>query len=67
MKFYNTNEVAELLQTTRRTIYNYMRDGKLIGHKVAGKWLFSEDDIKAFFNDETSTNEIPDSSKCELL
>ena len=48
LKYYTVNEVMDILKVTRLTIYNYLKSGKLKGNKVAGKWLFTEEQIKEF-------------------
>jgi excisionase family DNA binding protein len=46
LKYYTVNEVMEILKVTRLTVYNYVKDGRLKGNKVANKWLFTEEQIK---------------------
>lgn len=41
-KYYTPEEVAELLKTSRETIYNWLRSGKLRGVKVFNFWRISE-------------------------
>lgn len=48
LKVYKVEDIMELLGVTRRTIYNYISNGKLKGNKVAGKWIFTEEQVKAF-------------------
>lgn len=48
MKYYTTNEVAEILGVTVRTVYNYMADGKLKAYKIGWTWRFKEEDIEDF-------------------
>ena len=48
LKFYTLNEAAEILSVTRRTVYNYVKAGKLHAGKAGGIWRVSEEDIRRF-------------------
>lgn len=48
LKYYTTDDVLELLKLNRRTLYNHIRAGKITGHKVAGKWMFTEQQIRDY-------------------
>ncbi len=48
IKLYNIKQLSEILQTTAQTIRNYLRNGRLKGQKIGGKWLVAEKDLKAF-------------------
>lgn len=48
LKYYTTDDVLELLKLNRRTLYNHIRAGKIKGHKVAGKWMFTEQQIRDY-------------------
>lgn len=48
MKYYNTEEVAEILGVSVRSIYNYIDEGKLKAYKVGWGWRFKETDIDNF-------------------
>lgn len=48
MKYYTREEVADILGVTARTVYNYVRDGKLKGYRISNRWLFKEEDIDTF-------------------
>lgn len=50
MKYYSTNEVAEIIGVTRRTVYNYIESGKLKATKPAGRYAVSEKELKRFMN-----------------
>lgn len=50
IKLYNIGEISELLQTTRRTIYRYIKDGKLQAIKIGGQWKVTEQALKDFLN-----------------
>ncbi len=46
MKNYLTIEdIANEMQVTTRTIRNYLREGKLKGEKVDGRWRFSNENL----------------------
>ena len=45
---YTINEVATNLRVSPRTIYTYIRIGKLRGIKIANKWRFSKKQIDDF-------------------
>ena len=38
LKVYTIDEVADLLQVTRRTVYNYIKSGKLKARKIGKYW-----------------------------
>ncbi|OJG80873.1 excisionase family DNA binding domain-containing protein [Enterococcus ratti] len=46
--YYSVQELAEQLGVTTRSIRNYLREGKLKGTKVGGKWKFSEQNLFDF-------------------
>ena len=46
--FYTPAEVAKMLKTTRRTVYKWIKDGKLKSFK-AGKFVrIAKDDLETF-------------------
>lgn len=52
MKTYEVEDVAEMLHCERRTIYRYIKEGKLETIKVGRRHLISEDQLnKAFYYD----------------
>ena len=48
-KFYTPQEIAELLNVSRRTIYRYLHSGKLKASKF-GHWRISQKDLNNFIN-----------------
>ena len=48
IKVYSISEVALLLKVNRRTVWNYVKEGKLKAKKVGGKWLITEANLKEF-------------------
>lgn len=50
IKLYTLKEVAELLKVTERTLLTYLKDKKLKGVKIGGKWRISEENLTNFVN-----------------
>lgn len=48
LKTYTLVEVAEILKVTRRTVYNYIKAGKLPAVKVGYQWRVTEQALKDF-------------------
>jgi excisionase family DNA binding protein len=48
LKSYTIKDVSALLQLTPRTVYQYVKAGKLKGYKLPSGWRFKEKDIQAF-------------------
>lgn len=44
-----TNQVAEILQVTKRTIFRYIKNGKLKAVKI-GQWRIKKEDLDKFIN-----------------
>jgi len=53
LKVYTLEEVCEILSITKRTVYNYIKAGKLPAVKMGKYWRVSEENLKAFI--ETGT------------
>jgi len=49
MTLFSVSEVSHKLNVTTVTIRNYLRQGKLKGQKVMGRWFISEEDLVEFF------------------
>jgi len=47
-KLYSPEDVANMLRVTRRTVYSYMRNGKLHAAKIGGNWHITEENLNAF-------------------
>jgi excisionase family DNA binding protein len=57
---YTSEEAAEILRTSRRTVQRMIREGKLKAHKVGRAWRVLARDIEAFFAEqESGTEEHP--------
>ncbi|MDR2822783.1 MAG: helix-turn-helix domain-containing protein [Acholeplasmatales bacterium] len=48
MEFYTLNEIAEILKVTRKTIMNYIRNGKLVAFKMGTNFRVSKDSLINF-------------------
>jgi putative molybdopterin biosynthesis protein len=48
VRAYTVLELAEILQVTRRTVYNYIKNGTLPAFKIGKEWRVNEPDLKAF-------------------
>ena len=46
IKVYTVDEVADILQVTRRTVYNYIKEGKLNAKKIGKSWRITSKDIE---------------------
>jgi excisionase family DNA binding protein len=57
LKLYTVEELVEILQVTRRTIYRYIDSGELKAIKVGGYWRVSEAALKDFLGYEEMTSE----------
>jgi len=49
--FYSALELSQKLNVTPVTIWKYLKQGKLRGQKVMGKWFISDEDLMEFFKD----------------
>ncbi len=43
-------QVGERLQVTERTVYQWLRDGQLVGHKLGRLWRIRPEDLEAFLD-----------------
>lgn len=46
-KIYTLKQVAKILELSERTIFRYLKTGKISGSKI-GHWRFTEQDVKEF-------------------
>lgn len=53
IRLYTLTEIEPILGVTHRTLLTYIKDGRLKGIKVGGKWKVSEDNLKKFINGES--------------
>ena len=57
IKVYTLEEIADILKVTRRTLYTYIKAGKLDAVKVGRYWRVKEDALKKFLDIGTDGNE----------
>lgn len=50
---YTLTELEPVLGVTHRTLQTYIKDGRLKGIKVGGKWRVTEENLKKFINGES--------------
>lgn len=48
MKYYSTSEVADMFKVKSFTVTDWVRKGKITAVHIAGRYMFTEDDIKKF-------------------
>jgi excisionase family DNA binding protein len=53
-------QVAERLQISRWTVMDYLRAGKLKGHKVGRLWRIKEQDLEDFLEGEPTEEDLED-------
>jgi len=51
-KLLRPEEVAELLQVSRRTVVRWLKEGRLKGVRVGRLWRVREEDLGAFLSPE---------------
>ncbi len=61
-KILTVPQAAEQLQVSERTVYEWLRDGKLPGRKIGKMWRLSEDAIVDFLRGDVLANETNVSS-----
>ena len=47
---YTTEETAQLLGVTKRTLMTYLTSGKMVASKIGGRWAITDQQIKDFVN-----------------
>ena len=53
IKVYTLEQVSEILSVTKRTLYNYIKAGKLNAVKIGKYWRVTEDNLKCFISSGT--------------
>ena len=61
MEVYTLDAVAEKLHITRRSLYNYLKNGSLKGVKIGREWRIREEDLNYFIQHGTATNDSSES------
>lgn len=54
IKLYTIEEVTDVLKVSRRTIYTYLKEGKLKAVKIGKYWRVSEENLQEFISTGTS-------------
>ena len=52
-EFLTVNEVAELLNINEKKIYALLKDGRIPGTKITGKWLFPKEELEEFMRSDS--------------
>lgn len=50
LTLYTVKEVAIILKVSYRTVWNYIKEGKLKAGKIGREWKVVESDLKQFVN-----------------
>lgn len=45
---YSTDEAADILEITKRTLMTYLKQGRIVGSKIGGRWHFTEKQIQDY-------------------
>jgi len=53
IKLYTPEEAAQLLKVTRRSIYTYLKSGKLEAVKIGNGWRISQEALEKFLSQGT--------------
>ncbi|MBC2728655.1 MAG: helix-turn-helix domain-containing protein [Desulfosporosinus sp.] len=48
-EFLNVDEVSDLLKVSQQTIYNMLKDGRLIASKIGREWRFNRNSVERLF------------------
>jgi len=58
---YTTDETAEIIGVTKRTLMTYLTSGKMVASKIGGRWAITEQQIKDFVNKRSVVDNGPGS------
>lgn len=53
IKVYSLEEVADILKVTRRTLYTYVKEGKLQAVKMGKYWRVTHENLQDFISKGT--------------
>lgn len=53
LKVYSLTEIEPILGVTHRTLLTYIKDKRLKGVKIGGKWKVSGENLRKFINGES--------------
>lgn len=54
IEIYTLEEIEKLLQVTRRTLYNWIKDGQLKAFKVGRGWRVTKEALEEFTKQGTA-------------
>ncbi len=57
VRLFDRTEVAEVLGVRPGTVWHYLRDGRLPGQLIAGRWLVTEGNLCDFVSGKCATPE----------
>ena len=57
IKVYNLVEIEKILQVSQRTLYRYIKGGRLKANKIGNKWIVTEQDFKDFIEGKTDNRD----------
>jgi len=57
LKVYTIDELVNLLHVTRRSIYSYIKDGKLKAVKIGKYWRVTEKNLEEFLSTGTKNTD----------
>lgn len=52
-KVYTVEEVMNIMHLTKRTVYSYLRSGKLKAVKIGKYWRISQENLEEFIKNGT--------------
>lgn len=52
-EIYTLHEVEELLKVTQRSLYNFIKDGRLKAFKAGREWRVTEEALNDFMRGDT--------------
>lgn len=55
IEVYTLNEIADLLQVTKRSLYSWIKSGRLKALKVGREWRVTKKSLEAFLEENTAT------------
>lgn len=58
MKVYNIREVAEILTIHEKTVWKFIKEGKIKGVKMGSFWRITEDEVKRLLGLQEDQQEI---------
>lgn len=59
IKLFTPAECAKILRVTRRSVYGYIKSGRLKSAKMGREWRVTEEHLREFANTGTKNNYLP--------